>query len=289
MKHFTLLLSFILSLSAFSQAVLTDTEVFDFEVGDFFQYRKWDNWTPNSRYYDHTILSKSFNADSTEVTYVVAESTKHITYLSGSVPYSEYFTKDTLQLIFPRLDEPIDSFIARSMGGFPDTTNGGQIWFENDTLDDLCDVRSRRFVHDNQYDYSHREYGKGLGFAKSLAVYSGSAGGSQSWYYHEMRGYVKNGDTCGFISSTSLGGNESTPSTVVEVYPNPSTGVIYVQASEAFDTYSLITLSGMQLVSGDIKGNTVNFSDQPNGVYVLVLLSKEQHVKPERVRIVLNE
>lgn len=66
-----------------------------------------------------------------------------------------------------------------------------------------------------------------------------------------------------------LGSDIEEPAISINVYPNPSNGIIYL--SESNHEYSLIDISGKTLEYGFISGNSLDFSSYSTGVYFLEL------------------
>ncbi|NVK28912.1 MAG: hypothetical protein HWE14_12745, partial [Flavobacteriia bacterium] len=270
MKYFTLLIAALFSLHVYAQNVLTDTEVFDFEVGDLFQYRSWNTVSPDSDLFDLTVLSKTFNVDSTSVTYLFAKSRKNTyqDFNTGTVTHS-YF-KDTVQFTYPRLSEPIDSFIISSFGGSLDTSYGGDYLFSDDTTISLCYKRLRRLDYlTSRFEgvYYIQEYAAGLGLIYDYLIDGTNPGTGTPEFYTSMRGYIKNGVRCGSILPTSLGEPEFVNRHKVKAYPNPSTGMVHMETTHELEI-DVLDLNGT-LIFEDLSvvpGEPIDLKTLPDGV-----------------------
>ncbi|MDH4471422.1 MAG: T9SS type A sorting domain-containing protein [Fluviicola sp.] len=53
------------------------------------------------------------------------------------------------------------------------------------------------------------------------------------------------------------------------VDPNPTTGIVHLDAHDEYDAYTIIGLDGKQLAAGKLINQEVNLSAFPNGVYVV--------------------
>ncbi len=87
-------------------------------------------------------------------------------------------------------------------------------------------------------------------------------------------------DTSACMSAAPVGINESPFFTSVKIYPNPSTGVINIEAKSLIGAvnYSLTTIEGKIVKEGIYNSSstlTLDLSNENKGVYFLQLLNKE--------------
>lgn len=57
---------------------------------------------------------------------------------------------------------------------------------------------------------------------------------------------------------------------IIRVYPNPTSGIIYVESDELIDNLALYNLSGKLIISGS-KKNELNIQNIQSGIYVLII------------------
>jgi hypothetical protein len=78
---------------------------------------------------------------------------------------------------------------------------------------------------------------------------------------------------------------------LVEVYPNPCYGHVYIRGVENINMpfeYSLINTSGVKIFTGETKTERIDFGDQINtGMYILELYTKEKTIR-RKIQIIKN-
>jgi aminopeptidase N len=58
------------------------------------------------------------------------------------------------------------------------------------------------------------------------------------------------------------------------VYPNPSSGFVYIISENSYDTYIISDLNGKTIASGSVLSNTIPFNEAVAGIYHLTLQGK---------------
>lgn len=260
---------------AFAQLYLTDTEVFDFEIGDVFQYNETRFQGYYNHVFDYTVLQKSFNVDSTEVTYQLAKSSKVTAFSIVDTNWHISFLKDTIFISYPRLNEHIDSMLV-STSIFVDTAWGGFCDTLSETSTTLCGIKTRSLgclSHTFEGFWKSETYGEGVGLVYHHTVDNSNPQTGQPVVQIRLRGYVKNGDTCGYLVSTSLSKVENhAPSFLL--YPNPSNGIFHCEIPSEPSQYFLYNTSGREVAKGQIAEN-LDFSHLPKGMYILKIASRK--------------
>ncbi len=85
----------------------------------------------------------------------------------------------------------------------------------------------------------------------------------------DANGCIEN--DCGFEQLiTSLTDPEVKPVEELTVFPNPTSGILYIDASEKYDTYQIFDMGGRQLLSGQIQG-FINLNVLDAGIYMIRL------------------
>ncbi len=74
-----------------------------------------------------------------------------------------------------------------------------------------------------------------------------------------------------------LGIENTSVTNKLNVYPNPSTGVVHVNVENGTYNYALYSITGQKAATGLLGADkTINLSDLPQGQYILELVSEEQ-------------
>src|SRR5690606_15805449 len=60
----------------------------------------------------------------------------------------------------------------------------------------------------------------------------------------------------------------------IKLYPNPASGILYIETSQELQSYEVYNLIGQRLLKGNVNDN-INLSDLSNGTYILRLTTQE--------------
>jgi hypothetical protein len=90
-------------------------------------------------------------------------------------------------------------------------------------------------------------------------------------------------DTIILSSGASL---SELPQRLIHIYPNPSTGKVYIELEEDMETFEVLNLSGEKLFSGQAPNEVIDLSALPVGVYLLKAMSGQGIVSHSRIMIV---
>jgi len=83
-------------------------------------------------------------------------------------------------------------------------------------------------------------------------------------------------DSVSIPCNSSLNMVESNETSAILIYPNPTTGLIFVEnAKSDYESFCLIDQLGRKIISGPIKSQ-IDVSAVPNGLYFLLILGKEK-------------
>jgi|GEM_PF-3188599 len=245
--------------------LLTVGEVFDFEVGDEFQFH---NSAPAAMANADriNITGKYYSAEGDTVFY----SRFHHSYTSSlnqnpgdrDLVYNFYTFDDTV--FYTNLQAPIsvydenfllDGYIANYNHLCDSTVNGYYLivgpGFEDDNISN--------------------EYGKGLGLTKSY-FYSGTGGVVQN--NNNLFYYRKGSETCGVPDVVSVKDIPDGQSMVI--FPNPAEDFIQfnLELPKGSGSYILFNCQGKEILTGRaVPGlNTINLVKQPQGIYFLRII-----------------
>lgn len=209
---------FILSVNFLSaQDLMKIGEVFDFNIGDKFQYRAHSNeyTTPNANRY--TIIDKWFSESSDTVFYVRKNESYSTTYFDGNPPHLEYHFQTSIDTVFCT---NLNSLISEYVYWTPYDSG----MYSYDTLiytsDYFCDLLINGYSYYTQSfegeEYS-REFGKGIGLKNNHYSYpSEFTGWDYSLFYYE-----KDGIACG-TPDTADAIDYIEDTNIINIYPNPA-------------------------------------------------------------------
>jgi len=106
---------------------------------------------------------------------------------------------------------------------------------------------------------------------------------SVTWNTGDGIALVYNGtapDIGAYEYSDPLGIAKNKLNNTFEIYPNPTTGKIYISKRYINDNYKIITLTGSVVKSGIIKGNSIDLTELETGIYFI----KIAEVKTENIK-----
>ena len=66
---------------------------------------------------------------------------------------------------------------------------------------------------------------------------------------------------------TAVASNEAFHKTQLRLYPNPTNGLVYIEAEENIQSYEVYNVVGQRLISG--SGNVINLQDLSSGTYIV--------------------
>lgn len=212
-KLISTLLAFCLPMLISAQNLLTIGEVFDFDIGDEFQFTEFV--TPQTPNADRiTITDKYYSSDSSIVYYVEFHNSYYTQYGYGEISY--YFWTRTDTVSYSNLDSSISTY---------------DLWYAYDTSmfyydtinsisENYCDSTINGFFY-LTYNSFPSEYsnvfGKGLGWVRN---YSKNIG--ENLFNNELFYYKKNGIGCGTPDEIYLSVKENDLNNDFIISPNPA-------------------------------------------------------------------
>ncbi|TNE26257.1 MAG: T9SS type A sorting domain-containing protein [Bacteroidetes bacterium] len=292
MKYSITILALLTSAMLFSQGTYLRFDVFQFDVGDEFQYRESRGvgaFGYNSAKHSHRVIGVSYNADSTVVEYTWFVETKD-SWLDNNYNWSTSYYTDTLTDLIDGLDLTLAEYDTLFNPYF-DTTGYGMSTIPFSDIEQwACDSTVQGYYYSTSFfEGYHFEYAYGLGLGCVTSNYVDGTNPSYSGNpYHNwgMTGFVKDGDTCGYVVSTALDVHDHS-ALALEVYPNPSSDFISIKGAPENATYCIINLSGQLLASGELTSDQqrISVSNLRNGLFI-IQIEYNHVVWVEKLRVV---
>lgn len=284
MTRTLLIICLLSSFSLHSQSILTRGEVYDFNIGDEFQY-SFDNY-PGTMVERYTVLDKEFSQNNDTVFYTLSESY----YSNGpdGIGGTEHnFSDDTISYYITSLNSLItpfgdsseihDIYLDSTYFYYPDTI----IEFDSN----LCGLEVNGWdSYPPVFESNQRIfiYGKGVG-----PVWSYHYDPSSPMPYLQDRKlyyYKKGNTTCGSpvtVSTESINLNN----TNVNIYPVPANHKVNVELESdgEIENLQLIDMTGKSISINTEKNfeNKYSFdsTDIPDGIYFIHFRTNNNSVK----------
>ena len=297
MKYLSVLMILLCSSLLSAQGQLTVGQVFDFSVGDKFQYTRSIRptaTTPNASRV--TVIDKKWSASKDTVWYSMVDSSYH-TSIEGRLPEDMrlvyHFKVDTTTSYFTTLDSSIvwwalrrhqQAFVYRDIrrlgilflrndSTIPDTVKAA-IDTTKHRLKSICNYEATGYFLVSNWDFEHSTesayYGKGLGMLHQSST-AGEAQGSgpvkEVFYYKKV-----NGETCGEPDLASGIREKNGPERSIEIYPNPAVSevLIHVPNTSLQPQIQVSTLDGRVVYNGNLSSDgKLDIRALPVGMYLL--------------------
>lgn len=262
MKAYSLfgILILVINFNISCQQILTVREVYDFEVGDRFDYRTSPpQVVPNGDRI--TIIGKKYSANQDTITYTLAHD-KYTSHWFDGPPHLIYsYTKDTDIMFVTYLDSLI---VKRDSVFIADTFNYGG---------ESCKIYINGYnrttkISDESEENSVQEYGKGIGIYYST-IYGFSPDGNYTKYFIYLEYFKKSGFECGTHDAADvkkLYGDD------LNIYPVPAKDVLHIDGRwslplniKIYDVFGRLILTKSMQESQDI-----GIANLKAGIYFLV-------------------
>lgn len=248
--------------------LLTVGEVFDFAVGDQFQFSGSASGQPPNA--DRiTITDKYFSQDNDTLFYQ-REHNSYYSYMNynNGQPYLEYvFFSKTDTVSYTELDQPISVFD----NNFLFDVHIGYSSILCDSLINRTDILNNPGGFPG--DHYIREFGKGLG---QTFNYYYSADVQTTLVSDKLFYYKKGNMICGVPDVVKVGSVkfEST----VSIYPNPANSFITYTINKPISTkafYSIFDCTGLNRSTGSVNQgtNTINIENLRTGIYLIKIVT----------------
>lgn len=273
MRHYLLLATFCLSTFLIGQDVLTRGEVYDYDVGDEFQY-SYDNFygTMVDRF---VVLDKEVSQNGDTLHYKMFKS-KYIYDEDGDT-----FIEDTISKTYTNLNAPITTFGDSTY--IYDQYQDSSYYYYPDTIieykTNLCDLEVNGwYAYPPIFESNQiiRIYGRGVGLVRKYHYDPSSAGITELENYN-LYYYKKGSTSCGSKVTASLS-TEIALDDLITVAPNPTNEHLNIEISESLKVKEMRLYNPQgQRVGADIigQGNSycLNARKLKSGIYTLILQS----------------
>jgi Secretion system C-terminal sorting domain len=266
------LLTFMLCVSAIcftqNQTLLTVREVYDFAIGDTFQYEVKNNALYlNGRTERIVIMDKWFSTRKDTVFYKQKYERYGVDYVWSGHIVTDYERKEEI-MKYTNLDSVINYNISRV--NCPKINSRSH--YCTDSIYKSYNQRNT-YLFDNEimlFAGSKKVFSEGLGMTvrEQRSEDYPSNNSTKLIYFH--KGNEVWGEPKPIITS------DNTPSVFydkITISPNPAKDIIYLETDIDFDKIQIINING-QAVLRENKTYHVPISDLPNGIYFLQIYDK---------------
>lgn len=280
-------------------------EIYDFEVGDIFQYKQTD-YSGESGYNWNIVTTEKYEIFSKEIIgdtikYSILgkrlEHTYDINYTNGSKTNNKYVFSDinktlvfvdstenilnssigNLEIIHSPIDEVfLTRVLVDTSNGLRKKIFGGDKYAYNSNLFKYSsDTNVLDTIHHNDYDVFSSRYK--LSYSKNLGLVEEDYWGFEYGYFITLEGYVKGTDTTGIISADNSFTNiPETPQSNIKIYPNPAGDYLFYRNPEnhTFNEIVIYDLLGRKVIHS-IFIERLNISSLNKGIYILKIIESE--------------
>lgn len=290
-KLITLFLA--ISIASYSQEIMSVEQVFDFNVGDIFQYKSsLQNQPPNAL--TKEVIEKYYSSNGDTLFYVM-----HRTYYQEDIefdpePHWVYnFGEDTTTEQYTNLDSPIldyfpylryDTLVAIYVDDFNYDTI-----VENSEL--LCDRFSNGFdcsfaasaVEPNYYNY---RFGEGLGIIRETACNETGEPWMCPNIAKSLIFYSKGDEICGTMDSLTFN-PQITEKIDFDIFPDPVADYLFIRFDETNPALiELFDLNGRKITQEIMKSKSfqLDLTWLKSGMYIVKITSKNKVVTKKIVK-----
>jgi hypothetical protein len=292
MKTKLIILFLALSIATHSQEIMSTGQVFDFNVGDIFQYKSsLQNQPPNAL--TKEVIEKYYSENSDTLFYVM-----HRMYYQQDVefypePHWVYnFGEDTTIEQYTNLDSLILDYFPYLCYDYLVLYYDND--FDYDTIIEyselLCDRFSNGFdcsfpLSAVEADYYSYRFGEGLGIIKETVIY-----GSGAFYgpstAKSLTFYSKGDEICGTMDSLTF--NPIVIEKInLDVFPDPVVDYLFIRFDDAHSAFiELFDLNGRKITSEimESKSTLLDLTWLKSGMYVVKITSNNNVVTKKIVK-----
>lgn len=287
MKYALTILSLFANVALYSQWTYLRYDVFQFNLGDEFQY--YESHGAGSSSYNrlresYTVIGIAYNSDSTSVTYTYSVEGAD-SWITSDYNWSTSFFKDTVSEFYDGLNLTLSEYDTLFYPYFDSVNNGPWVDTFSRKEPRLCDsLIQGRFLVTSTFEGQFYEtgYGLGLGCVINDHVDGSNPQNGGSYHYRSLLGFVKNGDTCGSVVSTTLTLPESSIPDL-QIYPNPCSSQLTLRGIQQPADFSILSANGEVVLDGQLgqlgqlnqEQNRISVSELKNGLYILQIETAE--------------
>lgn len=263
-------------------------EVFDFQIGDVFQYEHiWKSYEPwgysGTTYTQVTTLAKRVSNDTifydNEIKKLFLNGSIQTDYLQDTIPYRDSsiffalptYVPDSLMHLYK-----IKNTIYKNENNF----SPGNSLCKNSVL----------LIGGFKGLTNYREYMKGLGCVSQYYDYYSQPIDYQGKTFRKNISYYKKGNkTYGKPVDFTTALEEKQQETNVSIFPNPASNVLFIRQLEVDLLYKLYDINSKTVKQGDITPNTnsIDIANIPKGVYFIQLFNQKNKLPLFQQKIII--
>lgn len=268
----------------------TQLEVYDYTVGDEYQYKSYYYHDKNSLKEKHSDIILSKNVSATEVEYAIKRTIQYYETPSSQYPTGRTVVKPDTIIRKYSTNKLLDLTLL------PEEWGMGQYIHYNPTDTQMCTINRSYSIEPNYVYYagdsallntfepcSGPYYRYKIGFGELYYAFCYVPNGGQANPTFTMT-YAKNQiATCGQYYPVSIN-SISNVETKFDVYPNPASNELHISTSSNEQvTITLKELTGKTIYNTTTNSSTsINTSNYANGIYILTTSTidgKQEHHK----------
>lgn len=272
MKKLLLTVILFSSFGLFSQSILTVGEVYDFEIGDEFQY-SIDNY-PGTMLERYVVIDKYFSPNNDTVFYRQSVSNYYNAH-DGNGGTSHFFSSDTISFYRTNLNDPITTF-GDTMEIYDIYLDSTYMYYPDTIIkydSNLCGLEVNGWVsYPPVFESVNRTRiaGRGVG---SVWNYHYDPSSPMPYLIDRRLYYYKKGNiTCGTPNTVSIKEIELKNSEI-KIYPVPADKVVNIDLGEVnnLKKIHLIDINGklipIEIIQNLNAAYSFNSENIPNGIY----------------------
>ncbi len=260
----------LISVTALPQELMSIGEVFDFEIGDKYQFEgNGLNQPPNA---DRISITDKFYSEENDTVFYVRYHDSYYTLIENyELVY--YFWNDTDTVFYTHLDTCISDYNWKPY----DTA---MVYYDTLVFNSIehCDSLVNGYscqLFSFEPVYYVRHYAKGLGMVKDYY----NSPSAYSMMDNVLFYYEKNGFGCGNPDTLTVSINEQQELNNFNISPNPASDIINIEFSRFYQTasFQLMDISGKVVLKKQLNTNyqSISISAIPAGTYVYRIFNKE--------------
>lgn len=271
-RFLLILMASMIFTNAFSQTYLTKGEVYNFNVGDIIQTRgAVGTFSPSSApiYETKTILTKTYTNDRDAIIYSIR---RDIFAAQRCAECTTELHTDTIISKVTELNTAVNMDNLSSCG-YRDTiykdTNDLLVWETLPKDDPSCQVfegitHTLRFVQGVGGPFYNIFNSVGPGYMEELLVYYKNVSGT--W-----------GSLVTAVKEAVLSTED------IDLFPNPTNGLVYISSKEDFVKYDIVDLSGVLLKTNAINNRSIDISGLKAGMYIVHLTTRDSRTVVRKI------
>jgi hypothetical protein len=254
-----------------SQTYLTNSQVFNFDIGDIIQGRYFHAGNNNYTYETKTIIDKviSTNSDSIFYTIKLDYYLTPLTSCNSCTPStnSTVITQTITNLNQPAINTNSTSACHGTMDSIYTDYCNKTVWGKFPTTGVGCGPGQDR-------QETYMVSGLGGPYYNYVTTYNPML---LKWIDYRLTYYSKASGTCGSLITTSVNEKKLTNFNM-SIYPNPSTGALFIKSTENIYFYDIVNLNGQVIKACYLTSPNIDVSFLSSGNYLINLFTIDNKI-----------